>query len=62
MNVRSELRLEIVRDNLSYTLLLPGNSSHDVAHQVCNEFAATILEMKKQAEALRDAQKAEQPA
>lgn len=58
MNIRSELSLEIVRDNLSYTFNIPSNSTHDIAHDVCLQLAQGILEMKKQTEA--QAEKAKQ--
>lgn len=50
MNIRSEVRLEIIRDNLTFSCCLPANATHDIALEVFEEFKASVEQMKKAAE------------
>lgn len=56
MNVRSEVRLEIIKDNLPFSLVAPANTSFDTAHEICLLMAAAIKEMKQKAEETAKAQ------
>lgn len=58
MNIRSEISLEIIRDNMSFSFSIPSNTTHDIAHEVCLQIADGILEMKKQAEEIKKANEA----
>jgi hypothetical protein len=55
MNFRTEITLEIVRDNLSFRYIVPFNTSYELAHEVCLKMAEGVMEMKKQSDATKAA-------
>jgi hypothetical protein len=55
MNFRTEITLEIVRDNLAFRYTVPFNTPYELAHEVCLKMAEGIMEMKKQSDAVKAA-------
>lgn len=47
MNIRSELRLEIIKDNFNFSLSLPVNVTYDMALSALQEFKNGLEEMQK---------------
>lgn len=47
MNIRSELRLELIKDNFSFSLSLPVNVTYDMALLALQEFKNGLEEMQK---------------
>lgn len=54
MNFRTEITLEILRDNLAFRFVIPFGTAYETAHDVCLKMAEGIKEMQRQ----HDAQKA----
>ena len=47
MNVRSEITLELVRDNLVFRFTVPSNTTHEVGQLVCQEILNGLKEMQR---------------
>jgi hypothetical protein len=62
MNQKACVHLEIIKDDKSYTLVVPFGSTYQDTYDACIEIANKVVELSKEAQELAEKQKAEAEA
>lgn len=60
MNLKQVVTLDLVRENLTFSLHIPANVTYALAREVCAEFAQALEQAEKQFEARKAAEQAAQ--
>lgn len=59
MNLKQVVTLELVRENLTFSLHIPANVTYELAKEVCQEFQQALDVAQKQFEARKAAEQSQ---
>lgn len=61
MNQKACVHLEIIKDDKSYTLVVPFGSTYQDTYDACIALANNVVELSKEAQERADKEKVEEP-